>query len=97
MNVKGKIGIERFMIDKLGLSGNGLVLFAVLWMESKGATKEVKGNYTWLSAMMGVSIPTTYNCLSSLESKGLVQKTSVGTYRVTVNEKGVAEPCKSTV
>lgn len=90
MNVKGKIEIERFMVEKLGLSGNGLVLFAVLWMESKGGTKEAKGNYTWLAAMIGVSIPTTYNCLASLEAKGLVQKTSVGTYRIMVTREGVA-------
>lgn len=74
--------IESFMTGELGLSGNELVLFAILWKESERGTKQVEGDYTAISARMGTTIPTMYNCIRKLMDRGLVTMPVKGMYEV---------------
>lgn len=77
--------IESFMTEQLGLSGNELVLFAILWKESKAGKEKVQGNYSFLSGRMGVTIPTMYNAVKRLIERGFVEQPEKGVYAVSVN------------
>lgn len=77
--------IESFMTERLALSGNELVLFSILWKESEGGKKQVEGDYTMISARMGTTIPTMYNCLKKLMERGYVLQPVKGRYEVSVN------------
>ena len=76
-----------FMTKRLGLSGNNLVLFGLMWAESKGGKDIVLGNYTKLSGAMGVTIPTLYNCLKNLKELGYISSPEKGIYQVVANPK----------
>lgn len=76
--------IESFMTGSLGLSGNELVLFAILWKESERGTKQVEGDYTAISARMGTTVPTMYKCIGRLTDRGLVSIPKKGFYEVRV-------------
>lgn len=69
-----KFEIESFMTESLGLSGNELVLFALLWHESKGGKREVAGDYVGLSKAINTTIPTLYNVLKKLVERGYIEK-----------------------
>ena len=74
--------IESFMTGTLGLSGNELVLFAILWKESEQGSRQVEGDYTAISQRMGTTIPTMYNCIRKLMDKGYVTMPVKGMYAV---------------
>lgn len=76
-----------FMTSKLGLSGNNLVLYGIMWSESKQGTKTVAGDYTHLSAAMGVTIPTLYNCIKNLMKLGYISQPEKGYYAVEAKTK----------
>lgn len=66
-----KIIIEDFMTT-IGLNGNALVLFAILWAESKHGEQKVKDDYKHFAEAMGVTVPTYYNTMTKLRERGLV-------------------------
>lgn len=82
MKKRAKYVIEPFMTVKLGLNGNELVLFTILWAESDNGSKVVDGDYTTLSAEMNVTVPTFFACLNKLADKGYVEKTQDKKYRI---------------
>lgn len=69
---KKKIEILPFMTGRMGLSGNELVLFAIMWRDSDKGSKEVTGDYSRISGEMGTTIPTMYNCIKKLMDRGYV-------------------------
>lgn len=73
--------IESFMTGSLGLSGNELVLFAILWKESEQGSRQVEGDYTAISQRMGTTIPTMYNCLKDLVKTGILEQTGKCEYK----------------
>lgn len=73
-----KIIIEGFMTTELGLNGNQLVLFAILWGESKKGVEAVADNYAKYSGLMNTTIPTYYNTAKKLEERGVIRKTDDG-------------------
>lgn len=79
-----KFEIENWMVSDKGLSGNELVLFAIMWEESGKGQKSVMGDYAALSAQMGTTIPTLYNCLKKLAERGLIVQEKKGEYRMLV-------------
>ena len=79
--------IENFMTSQLGLSGNELVLFGILWKESEKGTKIVESDYAMMSARMNTTIPTMYNCLKKLVERGYVRQEEKALYSV------IAKPC----
>ena len=77
-----KFEILPWMTAQLKLSGNELVLFAILWKESKQGTQQVKGNYAFLSMMMGCTVPTMYSAAKKLVDRNLVTMPSKGMYAI---------------
>ena len=71
---KRKYCIERFMTERLGLNGNELVLYSIMWAESDGGEKKVDLDYVGLSSAMNVTIPTLYKCMNKLAERGYVIK-----------------------
>lgn len=72
--------IEAFMTKDLGLSGNELVLYAIMWKETERGTKNVALDYQGWSDAMGTSIPTMYNCLNKLVKRGYINQECKSTY-----------------
>lgn len=60
------ICIEDWQIKELGLNGNKLVLYALIWQNSNKGKDNVQLDYTEVSGAMGTTIPTMYNCLKDL-------------------------------
>ncbi len=83
---KKNIVIEPWMAEKTNLTGNKLILFALLWQESKQGKEEVAPDYNEVSSAMGTSTPTMYNCLNDLVRSGLLLQTGKKTYRVCVEK-----------
>lgn len=79
--------ICKFMTSQLGLSGNNLVLFGLMWAESKQGKDFVVGDYTKMSESMGVTIPTLYNCIKNLLKLGCIEQEHKGVYLVTAKPK----------
>ena len=79
--------IENFMTSQLGLSGNELVLFGILWKESEKGTRIVESDYAMMSSRMNTTIPTMYNCLKKLVERGYVRQEEKSLYSV------IAKPC----
>ena len=78
--------IEPWMATKTGLSGNKLVLFALMWAESKGGKEDVSPDYTQTSAVMGTTHPTMYNCLKDMVRAGILLATGKNSYRITIDK-----------
>ena len=71
--------IESWMTSKLGLSGNSLILFAIMWRDSKQGEDVAKDDYLNHSAAMGVSVPTYYNAVKKLVENDIICKAEDGT------------------
>ena len=69
--------IESWMTSDLKLSGNTLILFAILWRDSKKGEIPAKDDYANHSAAMGVSVPTYYNAVKKLVELRIISKTGV--------------------
>ena len=80
-----KFEILPWMTAQLKLSGNELVLFAILWKESKQGALQVKGDYAVLSMMMGCTVPTMYSTAKKLVDRNLVTMPSKGMYAISEN------------
>ena len=64
--------VRKFMTVDMGLSGNNLVVYAFLWNETNGGTKRYTDGYMRISEAAGVTIPTVYNVLEKLRSRGAI-------------------------
>ena len=69
------ICIEGWQVSQLGLSGNKLVLYALIWQNSNHGKSAVPLDYTEVSGAMGTTIPTMYNCLKDLVKSGIIEQT----------------------
>ncbi len=63
-----------WMIDKLGLKGGELSIFAIIYGFSQDQESEFFGSLSYLEAFTGLSRPTIVTVLSSLEKKELIIK-----------------------
>lgn len=79
---KKSFEIESFMTADLGLSGNELVLYAIMWKETNKGTKPVTMDYNGWSEAMGVKVPTVYNCLNKLVERGVIEQECRSIYRL---------------
>lgn len=73
MMKKGYITIPEWMLH-LGLSGNELLVFAVIYGFSQDGESEYRGGYRWISKFLGVAEKTVRNILSTLSEKGFLTK-----------------------
>ncbi len=78
---KKKFFIENWMVAKLGLSGNDLVLFALIWSETDGGQHPAKIDYQWSEAI-GVTRPTFYNVTKKLLATGYVTQPNAGEFAI---------------
>ena len=65
------------MRDDLGLKGNELLVFAVIYGFSQGRQGCFKGSLAYLQEVCGISKMTAVNILKSLVEKGLLDKTEI--------------------
>ena len=70
---KNGFTIEKFMTERLGLSGNELVAYAYLYDGTQQGKDAFVGGYSQIAGAMGVTIPTAYNVLRKLKEKGVVE------------------------
>ena len=79
-----KIIIESFMSKKLGLNGNSLVMFAIMWAECSGQrNKSQEYDYNRFSDLMNVTVPTVYATMKKLVEAGYVRQPDSGHYALT--------------
>lgn len=68
--------VERWMISELGLSGNRLALYAIIFGFSMAGNQEYTASINYFCDWLGASRPTVIGLLKDLESKGLITKSS---------------------
>lgn len=71
------INIAGWMGNRLGLRGNELLCFAIIYGFSQDGESQFKGNLTFLSECMFCSQPTTLLCISKLLRLDLIRKEEV--------------------
>lgn len=82
--MKKSFEIESFMTMQLGLSGNELVLYAIMWKETDKGQKPVSMDYNGWAEAMGVRVPTVYNSLKKLVERGIIKQECKSVYRLNV-------------
>ena len=75
------ICIEGWQVSQLGLSGNKLVLYALIWQNSNKGKDTVQLDYTEVSGAMGTTFPTMYNCLQDLVKADILEQTGKCEYK----------------
>lgn len=69
--------VQGWMITELGLKGNALMLYAIIYGFSQTTNTEFTGSIDYLCSWLGgVSRPTVINTLDSLVEQGLLTKSS---------------------
>lgn len=85
--------IHGWMLNTLGLSGNELMAYAIIYGFSQDETSEFCGSRSYLSKFMNVSLRTVDNVLASLQEKGLIAKKTSVVGGVTVNSYTTCANC----
>lgn len=92
MNNNNYINIQGFMINELGLKGNELILYAIIYGFSQDGHSEYYGSQRYISKAMGISVVSANHLINKLLDKGLIIKTTESHYKVLKNLKqGVKE------
>lgn len=68
------IVIQGWMMNKLELKGNELILFATIYGFSQDGRSKFKGSLSYLQDALGCTRPTIIKLLKSLEEKGFIEK-----------------------
>lgn len=68
------IVIQKFMVEKLHLSGNELIIYAIIFGFSQDEATRFKGSQQYLADWCGISTRQVRTILTSLEDKGLINK-----------------------
>ena len=69
--------VNGWMVNRLHLSGNELLCYAVIYGFSQDGISQYKGSLNYLKGFLNVSQPTIIKALSSLVEKGLIVKHDV--------------------
>ena len=77
--------IQGWMVSKLGLSGNELLCYAIIYGFSQDGSSVFKGSRAWLASWLSSSLPTVDRALVELIGKGLLEKNQETTNGVTFN------------
>ncbi len=85
--------IHGWMLNTLGLSGNELMAYAIIYGFSQDETSEFSGSRSYLANFMNVSLRTVDNVLASLQEKGLIAKKTSVISGVTVNSYTICANC----
>lgn len=85
INPENYIVIQGFMITELGLKGNELLTFALIYGFTQDGETEFSGSIGYICEWLGCTKPTASATLKSLTEKGLIQKRSEIINGVTFN------------
>lgn len=66
--------VQAWMVNDLGLRGNELAVYAMIWGFSQDGRSEFVGSISYIQEWLGCSRPTAIKTLSSLAEKGLIVK-----------------------
>lgn len=69
------IAIQGFMVKELGLSGNELIAYALIYGFSQDNESEFKGSLNYVAEWLNCSKTTTFNLLNKLADDGFIKKT----------------------
>lgn len=67
--------VHGWMINELGLSGNDLLIYAIIYGFSQDGNTEYSGSLNYLVTFINSTKPTVINCLKKLCERGLLVKT----------------------
>lgn len=67
--------VHGWMINELGLSGNELLIYAIIYGFSQDGSTEFTGSLNYLVTFINSTKPTVINCLKKLCERGLLVKT----------------------
>ena len=67
--------VDGWMINELGLSGNDLLIYAIIYGFSQDGNTEYSGSLNYLVTFINSTKPTVINCLKKLCERGLLVKT----------------------
>ena len=71
---KNYIVIQSFMVSELGLKGNELLIYAIIFGFSQTTGQAFHGSLTYLESWTNSTRPTVISSLKSLVEKGLIEK-----------------------
>lgn len=77
MNDNGYVVLQSFMVDRLHLKGNELIVYAVIYGFTQDGQHWYYGTRAHLAEWCGASRGTVSNCLKSLHEKGLIKRREV--------------------
>ena len=66
--------VQAWMVNDLGLHGNELALYAIIWGFSQDGRSEFVGSISHIQEWLGCSRPTAIKTLATLAEKGLIIK-----------------------
>lgn len=66
--------VQAWMVNDLGLHGNELAIYAIIYGFSQDGRSEFLGSISYFQEWLGCSRPTAIKALTSLVDKGLVEK-----------------------
>lgn len=69
------IAIQGFMVKELGLSGNELIAYALIYGFSQDNESEFKGSLNYVAEWLNCSKTTAFNLLNKLADDGFIKKT----------------------
>ena len=81
------ITIEKWMVDYMGLHGDELLVFAVIYGFSQDGKSVFSGSATYLNFWIGKSKETILSILKSLREKKLIQRRKIFFTQNTVKTK----------
>jgi len=70
-----------WMANKLNLSGNELLVYALIYSFARCGKKEFYGSAEYIAARLNIGLRTVMYSLKKLADKGLIKKRDVGRYR----------------
>ena len=69
------VNIQSFMVSELGLSGNDLLVYAIIYGFSQDGENVFMGNRSYLAAWCGCSERSVQRNINNLVSRGLIEQT----------------------
>ena len=81
MKNENYIQLQGWMINELGLKGNELILYAIIFGFSQDGESEYYGSQRYIASAMKISLPTANKIINGLLEKNLIIKTEESRYK----------------
>lgn len=95
INPKNYYTVQGWMLSELGLKGNALAVYAIVYGFSQDGVSEYAGSSRYLCEWLGCSKKTVLTTLASLTERGLLRKKTINQNGVTLcNYVAVRRPQK---